>query len=148
VNVGRKEGVCKDFAVLGYCEKGVECDKNHVRECPEFEETGECRTRGCKLPHVIKANAKWAKKDKVVDEKKTEVEGGAGGDIGAGEKVQVTAESAKLGDEYISLIFNESDESDSEEEEGEEEEEEEEGGEGGEESEEDEESEAESSTGR
>ncbi|KAF5362503.1 hypothetical protein D9756_002291 [Leucocoprinus leucothites] len=124
VNVGKKEGVCKDFAVLGYCEKGVECDKNHVRECPEFEETGECRTRGCKLPHVIKANAKWAKKDKAVEEKKMEVAGGI--DVGGGEKV-LTAPSGNLGDEYISLIFNESDESESSD--GEEEEEEEEEGE-------------------
>lgn len=130
VNVGKKEGVCKDFAVLGYCEKGVDCDKNHVRECPEFEETGECRTKGCKLPHVIKANAKWAKKDtgsgtandgreKEAETKKMEVDGGGGGDGGHGtEKVVLTAESAQLGDEYISLIFNESDSgSESEEEE-------------------------------
>jgi hypothetical protein len=118
VNVGKKEGVCKDFAVLGYCIKGVSCDKNHVRECPEFEETGECRTRGCKLPHVIKANAKWAKRgrstehDEQVADKK-----GSGGNGGEGEKA-VTVEDAQLGDEYISLIFNESEsESESEEDE-------------------------------
>jgi hypothetical protein len=122
VNVGKKEGVCKDFAVLGYCSKGLECERNHVRECPEFEETGECRTKGCKLPHVIKANARWAKKDKEAKEEKKveEMDGG-----GSGSKV-ITAESGQLGDEYISLIFNESDESGSEEEESEGEEEEEE----------------------
>lgn len=130
VNVGKKNGVCKDFAVLGYCEKGVDCDKNHVRECPEFEETGECRTKGCKLPHVIKANAKWAKKggmtemnseaEKAAEGKGMERDGEAGGD----EEKVMTAESAQLGDEYISLIFNES-ESESEEEEEDEEDEDE-----------------------
>lgn len=141
VNVGKKEGVCKDFAVLGYCERGVECDKSHVRECPEFEETGECRTKGCKLPHVIKANSKWAKKssggggrgkaeDKISDDvKMMGTDGGGGGDVDvvSAEKV-VTVENARLGDEYISLIFNES-ESESESESGSEEEEEEESGE-------------------
>ncbi|KAF9454271.1 hypothetical protein P691DRAFT_642080, partial [Macrolepiota fuliginosa MF-IS2] len=126
VNVGTKEGVCKDFAVLGYCKRGIECEKNHVRECPEFEETGECRTKGCKLPHVIKASAKWAKKESgnlAVDMTVGKEDGGSGGT----EKEEVTAEKAQLGDEYISLIFNESG-SDSErsEDEGEEEEEEEE----------------------
>ena len=56
VNVGKREGVCRDFAVLGYCEKGAECDKQHVRECPNFAEAGRCDKKGCKLPHVIRAN--------------------------------------------------------------------------------------------
>jgi len=138
VNVGKKDGVCKDFAVLGYCEKGVECDKNHVRECPEFEETGECRTTGCKLPHVIKANSKWAKREsgsgkageKIADVNVTGVDGGGSGDVGVSGEKAGTVESARLGDEYISLIFNESEsESESESEEEEEEEGEEESGE-------------------
>lgn len=131
VNVGKKDGVCKDFAVLGYCEKGVDCDKSHVRECPEFEETGECRTKGCKLPHVIKANSKWAKKEsggeksaaKIADVSMMGTDGGGGGDVDdVSAERAATVESARLGDEYISLIFNESesDESESSGEEGEE----------------------------
>jgi hypothetical protein len=27
-----------------------------VVECPEFSRTGECRTKGCKLPHRLKAS--------------------------------------------------------------------------------------------
>jgi len=106
VNVAKKDGVCKDFAVLGYCAKGVQCERNHVRECPEFEETGQCRSRGCKLPHVIKANALRAKR-----EEKT---------------IQPTSDTAQLGDEYISLIFDESDESDDDEDEDEDEDDEDE----------------------
>jgi hypothetical protein len=56
VNVGARHGVCRDFAVLGYCDKGLDCDKQHVRECPDFAEKGTCSTKGCKLPHVIRAN--------------------------------------------------------------------------------------------
>jgi hypothetical protein len=55
VNVGVKHGVCRDFAVLGYCEKGLDCEKQHVKECPDFADTGACPTKGCKLPHVIRA---------------------------------------------------------------------------------------------
>jgi len=100
VNVGKKDGVCKDFAVLGYCAKGVECDRNHVRECPEFEETGQCRSRGCKLPHVIKANALRTKPDELPQK-----------------ITQPTPDAAQLGDEYISLIFDESEDSESDEDE-------------------------------
>ncbi|KAJ3787610.1 hypothetical protein GGU10DRAFT_348478 [Lentinula aff. detonsa] len=56
VNVGARHGICRDFAVLGYCGKGLDCDKQHVRECPDFAEKGACSTKGCKLPHVIRAN--------------------------------------------------------------------------------------------
>ncbi|KAH7105800.1 hypothetical protein BKA62DRAFT_687999 [Auriculariales sp. MPI-PUGE-AT-0066] len=56
INVGKREGVCRDFAVLGYCEKGADCDKQHIRECPDFAEKGSCDKKGCKLPHVIRAN--------------------------------------------------------------------------------------------
>jgi hypothetical protein len=56
VNVGQRQGVCRDFAVLGYCERGLDCGHQHVRECPDFAEKGTCETKGCKLPHVIRAN--------------------------------------------------------------------------------------------
>jgi len=62
VRVGPKKGICRDFAVLGYCEKGALCEASHLRECPDFAETGMCKkmglkgAAGCKLPHVIRAN--------------------------------------------------------------------------------------------
>jgi len=56
--VGAKSSVCRDFAVLGYCEKGIDCEEAHIRECPYFAETGSCKNPKCKLPHVIRANRK------------------------------------------------------------------------------------------
>ncbi|KAJ7312511.1 hypothetical protein DFH08DRAFT_927124 [Mycena albidolilacea] len=144
VNVGPRSGVCRAFAVLGYCPLGLECDKVHVRECPDFAETGSCLQSeaalgkggkgGCKLPHVIRA----------AGARKLGPGGGAGargvaamkgkgavaGDEDAGkaserekEKEEDAAKSAtaaaEMGDEFISLTFNESSEdegSDSEEE--------------------------------
>ncbi|KAF8966339.1 hypothetical protein BDZ97DRAFT_1809107 [Flammula alnicola] len=129
VNVGKREGVCRDFAVLGYCERGLECDRQHVRECPDFAEKGTCETKGCKLPHVIRANQKRkaaaaatatgsisaAVADKASSKMDTLVDG-----------PMVTAEDGQLGDEYISLTFKESDSEDEEDEEDEDENEEDE----------------------
>jgi len=110
VNVGPRQGVCRDFAVLGYCERGLECERQHVRECPDFAEKGTCGTKGCKLPHVIRANRnrKVAAPEPISADKMVGVAGGDG--------MAVTAEDAQLGDEYISLTFNESDSSEDEEE--------------------------------
>jgi len=129
VNVGIKQGICRDFAVLGYCERGLDCEHQHVRECPDFAEKGTCETKGCKLPHVIRANrnrkvagvsAVSSSSDVKTDEK---MEDGAAGK----ETPILTAEDGQLGDEYISLTFKESDseddESEEESEEGDEEEE-------------------------
>ncbi|KAF8637582.1 hypothetical protein AX17_002651 [Amanita inopinata Kibby_2008] len=111
VNVGTRHGICRDFAVLGYCEKGLNCDKQHVRECPDFAEKGTCTTKGCKLPHVIRANRNRKVAPKVVASipEHTETET-------RGEQPSTTAEDAQLGDEYISLTFNESSEDESEDE--------------------------------
>ncbi|QRV73824.1 suppressor of glycerol defect protein 1 [Ceratobasidium sp. AG-Ba] len=113
-----KQGVCRDFAVLGYCEKGVECAKNHVRECPDFAENGVCRTKGCKLPHVIRASkgkmAAAAAEADLARAKAEEVET-------HGEEPKVAA-GQKLGDEFVSLMFEESEDEDEEEEEDDEEE--------------------------
>lgn len=102
VNVGQRQGVCRDFAVLGFCELGLDCDHQHVRECPDFAEKGTCETKGCKLPHVIRANRnrKTVNSGKA-EEKKMDVE-------------VATAENAALGDEFISLTFRESDSEDEE----------------------------------
>ncbi|CAH7673073.1 expressed protein [Phakopsora pachyrhizi] len=45
--------VCQDFADLGWCSKGLECNERHVRECPEFSSKGTCSNPTCRLPHVI-----------------------------------------------------------------------------------------------
>lgn len=132
VRVGERQGVCRDFAVLGYCEKGLDCDKQHVRECPDFAENGACNTKGCKLPHVIRANRtrKTISKSTATPSSSsgavtTANPPGAGSDVdsdataGTPAVRQLYAEDAQLGDEYISLTFMESeseDESDEDEE--------------------------------
>jgi len=137
VRVGQREGVCRDFAVLGYCEKGLDCDKQHVRECPDFAEKGACTTKGCKLPHVIRANRtrKIPSSASAVTSTSASAatttgtaDGSAGqtiatasvspGDSGANDPIShPTAEDAQLGDEFISLTFHESDSDDSDDEE-------------------------------
>ncbi|OSD02950.1 hypothetical protein PYCCODRAFT_1409817 [Trametes coccinea BRFM310] len=123
VRVGPREGICRDFAVLGYCEKGLDCDKQHVRECPDFAEKGQCTTKGCKLPHVIRANRKRKQAPP-----STTANPPASSSTSAEASRQVTAEDGQLGDEFISLTFHESESEESEDEdESEEEEDEEEG---------------------
>ncbi|KAG9312809.1 hypothetical protein JVU11DRAFT_6225 [Chiua virens] len=128
VRVGQRHGVCRDFAVLGYCSKGLDCQMQHVRECPDFAEKGTCSTKGCKLPHVIRAN----RNRKVPTATSTTKSGSplstlenaatpsvstaaSGSDTSnhTPRSQQVSIEDAQLGDEFISLMFNESeDESD------------------------------------
>ena len=146
VRVGQRQGVCRDFAVLGYCEKGLDCDKQHVRECPDFAEKGACTTKGCKLPHVIRANRVRKTAPTTVTPKPatdnvdasagqssatasaSSVEPGAGSDVSSSHPV--TAEDAQLGDEFISLTFLESESEEDEDEEDSEEEDQEEEGDG------------------
>ncbi|KAK1216943.1 hypothetical protein PQX77_009725, partial [Marasmius sp. AFHP31] len=120
VNVGARHGVCRDFAVLGYCEKGLDCDKQHVRECPDFAEKGTCSTKGCKLPHVIRAN----RNRKPLSDSATSTSAATADSYGSptgteGERTipLLTANDAQMGDEYISLTFNESESEDEEDEE-------------------------------
>jgi len=142
VKVGARHGVCRDFAVLGYCEKGLDCDKQHVRECPDFAEKGTCSTKGCKLPHVIRANRnrKPVAKASAVGPPQSSAlptvssSGTGNSDVAHSVGADVTsieqqASDANLGDGFIPLTFNESesDESDQESDEEEEDEEEEEG---------------------
>ncbi|KAI0644203.1 hypothetical protein C8Q79DRAFT_974699 [Trametes meyenii] len=131
VRVGPREGICRDFAVLGYCEKGLDCDKQHVRECPDFAEKGQCTIKGCKLPHVIRANrnrkpaplsavgqstsasasASTASSSSAHGSgaaSSSAVSDSADGTNDASSSRQVTAEDGQLGDEYISLTFHES----------------------------------------
>ncbi|KAM6480953.1 hypothetical protein HDV62DRAFT_88096 [Trichoderma sp. SZMC 28011] len=48
--------VCTAFGFCGYCDKGAECTDRHVFECPDFSNTGICKTRGCKLLHRERAS--------------------------------------------------------------------------------------------
>ena len=120
VNVGARNGVCRDFAVLGYCAKGLDCDKQHVRECPDFAEKGACTTKGCKLPHVIRANRNRkpapAPAQPVIFSDTTPAPAPSS---------EATPAAGQLGDEYISLTFNESESEESDEEEDEEQDEDE-----------------------
>lgn len=47
--------VCRDFATLGYCDKGAECQDRHVHECPDYASSGVCNKKRCRLPHVDRA---------------------------------------------------------------------------------------------
>lgn len=49
--------MCSAFGRLGYCSKGADCLRRHVRECPSFSNTGQCIAKGCRLPHVARASA-------------------------------------------------------------------------------------------
>ncbi|KAF7970956.1 hypothetical protein HWV62_22542 [Athelia sp. TMB] len=129
VRVGPRQGVCRDFAVLGYCEKGLDCDKQHVRECPDFAEKGACTTKGCKLPHVIRANRTRKPAAAISAQSDIMKEGGSPADTDTDSSLQhASAENAQLGDEYISLTFNESESGSSDEEDDEDGEEDEEEG--------------------
>jgi len=125
VRVGQRHGVCRDFAVLGYCSQGLDCDMQHVRECPDFAERGTCSTKGCKLPHVIRANRNRKAPTTTKADKNdspslpsenaatsTTISGSDGISNNALSSQQTSVQDAQLGDEYISLMFNESEESD------------------------------------
>lgn len=56
VRVSPAAPVCRAFGIYGYCEKGLTCEERHVHECPDFSNTGICNTKGCKLPHRLKAS--------------------------------------------------------------------------------------------
>lgn len=124
VRIGSRDGICRDFAVLGYCDKGIDCGQQHVRECPDFAEKGTCPNRGCKLPHVIRANKKRQSKTAVQTQVSRfnvqaqlstakEVD-----DASSGWPSAPLSESTETGaaEEYIALTFEESEEEESEEE--------------------------------
>lgn len=107
MNVGQRQGVCRDFAVLGYCERGLDCDHQHVRECPDFAEKGACVTKGCKLPHVIRAN-----RNRKVNSTVATLSGDTDSRMDTGIGPMTTAEDGELGDDFISLTFRETDSED------------------------------------
>ena len=55
VRVNPAAPVCRDFANLGFCEKGSACAERHVFECPDYANRGTCRNSKCRLPHVDRA---------------------------------------------------------------------------------------------
>ncbi|KXT09380.1 hypothetical protein AC579_6425 [Pseudocercospora musae] len=58
VNVSFDAPVCRPFASLGFCAKGVSCGDRHVFECPDYANNGHCANveKGkCPLPHVDRA---------------------------------------------------------------------------------------------
>lgn len=113
--------------MLGYCEKGLNCDKQHIRECPDFAETGDCTQKGCKLPHVIRANRnRKAAISAVSDASSSSGPVNRSGSDANPPPAQRTVLQAQLGDEFISLTFNESDDEESASDESEEEEDDEE----------------------
>ncbi|KAK0202675.1 hypothetical protein DFS33DRAFT_1342117 [Desarmillaria ectypa] len=123
VHVGARQGVCRDFAVLGYCETGLDCDKQHVRECPDFAEKGTCTTKGCKLPHVIRANRNKKPVTSSTGNPASLIYSNPTSSTTPGSRSngnsleKYSSADGQLGDEYISLTFIESDEDDEEEEE-------------------------------
>jgi len=90
----------------------------HVRECPDFAEKGNCSTKGCKLPHVIRANrnrkppvpAGSLAPDIADATSSTVTPGSDASSDNVSSSQYVPVRDARLGDEYISLMFNESDE--------------------------------------
>ncbi|KAI9171412.1 CCCH zinc finger protein [Paramyrothecium foliicola] len=62
--------VCRDFGYYGFCDRGAECTERHVFECPDFSNTGRCRTKGCKLPHRERASVlrNLAKPDDMIED--------------------------------------------------------------------------------
>jgi len=47
--------VCREFATLGYCSRGAECEERHAYECPDYANGGICNKNKCTLPHVDRA---------------------------------------------------------------------------------------------
>jgi hypothetical protein len=138
--VGPRDGVCRDFAVVGYCDNGIECEKQHVRECPDFAEKGVCPNRLCKLPHVIRANRRRqpatsnpqgqaqaqlraqaeqadASSSNSISQPSAKEEYNPSSLSVGGAVVSTGSETPGAAEEYISLTFEESDDDDDDEEE-------------------------------
>ncbi|KAL4925489.1 CCCH zinc finger protein [Aspergillus undulatus] len=66
--------VCRAFATLGYCERGETCEERHVHECPDYANTGVCKKKHCRLPHVDRAGQirKNAPKEDAGDEEESD----------------------------------------------------------------------------
>ncbi|KAK9794573.1 putative C3H1-type domain-containing protein [Seiridium cardinale] len=82
--------VCRDFGFNGYCGRGAKCPDRHVFECPDFSNTGICKTKGCKLLHrerasVLRSKAGNNNDEDMADLSSDEDEGAAPDDIDSDE---------------------------------------------------------------
>ena len=69
-NINLSSPTCQSFAYDGYCENGKKCSKRHAFDCPEFEQTGRCTRKSCKLKHITRNNKITTSNIKVSDSKK------------------------------------------------------------------------------
>lgn len=53
--------VCRDFAGLGWCDRGDACLQKHYRICPKEDEKGSCGSPKCRFPHSKKKEEKVPK---------------------------------------------------------------------------------------
>ncbi|KAG5976834.1 hypothetical protein E4U55_007166 [Claviceps digitariae] len=75
--------VCEAFGYYGFCDQGADCTERHVYECPDFSNTGTCKTKGCKLLHRERASLlrhQVAKADEDMDEDVSSDEEAVGSD--------------------------------------------------------------------
>ncbi|GJJ11365.1 hypothetical protein Clacol_005597 [Clathrus columnatus] len=102
-------------------DRGIDCDKQHVRECPDFAEKGSCPNKSCKLPHVIRANMRRKPVNSAGSTVKTMSNATTASEsineLGKEGRVELSSQSFSGGpsaaEEFISLTFEESeDESD------------------------------------
>lgn len=56
VKVSPGAPVCRPFGIYGCCDRGADCPDRHVFECPDFSNTGVCKSKGCKLLHRERAS--------------------------------------------------------------------------------------------
>ena len=68
VHVNPAAPVCRAFAMLGYCSKGIDCAEKHVHECPDWSNHGTCRNKRCRLPHVDRAGQLRKRKENNTEE--------------------------------------------------------------------------------
>lgn len=52
---GRPDNICTEFSKVGWCDKGRDCTNRHTWDCPSFVRYGQCKAKGCRLLHIIRA---------------------------------------------------------------------------------------------
>lgn len=89
----------------------MDCDKQHVRECPDFAEKNTCPNPRCKLPHVIRSNQRRTEPVPVTNVSEEPAREGIKPDKPGTDEYRAHTNDSQgvLGDEYISLTFHESD---------------------------------------
>ncbi|GAA5914778.1 uncharacterized protein JCM6883_001092 [Sporobolomyces salmoneus] len=92
VVVSQDAKVCREFVEYGWCEKGEECDKRHVRECWRFSEEGKCDVVGCKEPHILRRVHSQESEDEDEENDDDDDEGEEEGEEDAQEEVERDAE--------------------------------------------------------